>query len=99
MGEKTVFKKQVETDNVLPRTLTIKQLKFTQGDVEMTFHGVYGGDDSKVWCATFFDSDEAMAWIQASTVFGRPVLGGVIPAQQEMADEGIQNREPTIIAS
>jgi hypothetical protein len=84
--DKTVFKAQLATENVQPRTLTIKPLKFQQGDVEATFHGVYGGADANVWVATFLDSDEAQAWIQASTVFGRPVLGASVPTQQETAD-------------
>jgi hypothetical protein len=98
--DKTVFKAQLATENVQPRTLTIKPLKFQQGDAEATFHGVYGGDNANVWVATFFDSDEAQAWVQASTVFGRPVLGASVPTQQEVADgTGKDSGTPVVLAS
>ena len=51
---------------------------------------VYGRDDNdnRVWCATFLDSDEAMAWVQASRVFGRAVKGAVIAQQPGAANDG-----------
>jgi len=49
---------------------------------------VYGrtDDDRKVWVATFLDDEEAMAWVQASKVFGRAVKGAVIAKQLEVTD-------------
>jgi hypothetical protein len=58
-------------------------------------YAVYGRDDSerRVWCATFVDSDEAMAWVQASKVFGRAVRGAVIAQQEKSDGTGADGRE------
>jgi hypothetical protein len=97
--DKTFFKAQLTTENVQPRSLTVKPLKFQQGDVEATFHGVYGGDKVDVWVATFFDSDEAQAWVQASTVFGRPVLGASVPTSETVDGTGKDGGTPVVLAS
>jgi hypothetical protein len=76
----TVFAaKPTAEENVLPRTLVVKPLTYkTALNVEITFAGVYGGQDGDIWCATFYDNDEAQAWIIASNHFGRPMLGAKV---------------------
>jgi hypothetical protein len=46
-------------------------------------YAVYGKDknDRRVWCATFVDRDESVAWVHASKAFGRAVRGAVIADQ------------------
>lgn len=63
------------TDVVLPRTLGIRPLKMEDGT---TVFGVYGGYAGEVWCATFFDEQEAQSWIIASNSFGQAVKGKTI---------------------
>jgi hypothetical protein len=90
--EKTTYTtvKSVETISVLPRTLTIapEQMKLT--GVDATMFVVYGKDpaDRKIWVATFIDEQEAESWVQASKVFGRPVMGAVLAGQGEMIKGG-----------
>jgi hypothetical protein len=92
--EKTRYeiKAEVETVNVLPKTLVAETQLMPMGGAQIPMYAVYGktDDDRRVWCATFVDSDEAMAWVQASRVFGRAVRGAVIadqkPATQESTD-------------
>ena len=62
---------EAQTEVVLPRTLGIRPLKM--GDV--TVHGVYGGVAGEIWCATFFDEQEAQAWIIGSNSFGQALKG------------------------
>lgn len=87
--EKTKYelKAEVETANVLPKTLQAETQLMPMGGATIPMYAVYGrtDDDRRVWCATFVDSDEAMAWVHASRVFGRAVRGAVI-AQQEASD-------------
>ena len=84
--EKTKYemKAEVETANVLPKTLQAETQLMPMGGATIPMYAVYGRDDAdrRVWCATFVDSDEAMAWVQASRVFGRAVRGAVIADQK-----------------
>ncbi len=84
--EKTKYelKAEVETANVLPKTLQAETQLMPMGGATIPMYAVYGktDDDRRVWCATFVDSDEAMAWVQASRVFGRAVRGAVIADQK-----------------
>ena len=93
--EKTKYemKAEVETANVLPKTLQAETQLMPMGGAQIPMYAVYGktDDDRRVWCATFVDSDEAMAWVQASRVFGRAVRGAVI-ADQKPATEEVENR-------
>ena len=100
--EKTKYelKAQVETAQVLPKTLQAQTEMMPLGGATIPMFAVYGrtDEDKKVWCATFIDSDEAMAWVQASKVYGRAVIGAVI-AQQEKedgtrTDSGTQAEKP-----
>ena len=88
--EKTKYemKAEVETANVLPKTLQAEAQPMPMNGATITMYAVYGTDDKdrRVWVATFVDSDEAMAWVQASKVFGRAVTGAVI-AQRPAADK------------
>jgi len=94
--EKTRYelKAEVETANVLPKTLVAETQLMPMNGATVPMYAVYGktDDDRRVWCATFVDSDEAMAWVQASRVFGRAVRGAVI-AQQEAPSDG-EKTEP-----
>lgn len=67
--------------SVMPRTLIIRPMEYKgpNGD-PIYFSGVFGNDaDSKeagdTWAATFYDRQEAEAYIMASKTFGQPVLG------------------------
>ena len=101
--EKTKYelKAQVETALVLPKTLQAETQVMPIGGASIPMYAVYGrtDDDRKVWTATFVDSDEALAWVQASKVFGRAVRGAVIadqkPKQENDDGTGIDSREPT----
>jgi hypothetical protein len=97
---KYVAKAEVETAQVLPKTLQAETQMMPIGGASIPMYAVYGRDDAdrKVWTATFVDSDEAMAWVQASRVFGRAVRGAVIADQKpkETTDgAGNDSREPT----
>jgi hypothetical protein len=100
--EKTKYemKAEVETANVLPKTLQAETQLMPMGGASIPMYAVYGrtDDERRVWCATFVDSDEAMAWVQASRVFGRAVRGAVVadqkPKEEEMTDDtGADSRE------
>jgi hypothetical protein len=54
----------------------------------MTCYQVFGTaeDDASVWVATFFDKQEAEAWIQASVIFGRDITGGEVPSAPQVND-------------
>jgi hypothetical protein len=92
--EKTKYemKAEVETAMVLPKTLQAETQLMPMGGASIPMYAVYGRDDTerRVWCCTFVDSDEAMAWVQASRVFGRAVRGAVIADQKpvEGASDG-----------
>jgi hypothetical protein len=66
-----------QEENVLPRTLVIKPLVYKQPAPanDLMFSGVYGGQDGDIWTATFYDNNEAQAFIIGSNHFGRPVKG------------------------
>ena len=87
--EKTKYelKAEVETVLVSPKTLQAETQSMPIGGATVPMYAVYGLDDDlrRVWCATFIDSDEASAWVQASKTFGRAVRGAVI-AQKEATD-------------
>lgn len=88
---KYVMKAEVETANVLPKTLQAETQMMPMGGAQIPMYAVYGrtDDDRRVWCATFVDSDEAMAWVQASRVFGRAVRGAVIADQKPATTEAV----------
>ncbi len=89
--EKTKYelKAEVETAQVLPKTLRAETQLMPMGGAQIPMYAVYGRTDGerRVWCATFVDSDEAAAWCQASKVFGRAVRGAVIADQQPKQTE------------
>lgn len=70
----------IESANVLPRTLVLKVMPIPGGEAV----GVYGseiiaeGATADIWVASFFDQDEAKAWIYGSMKFGQSVKGGRI---------------------
>lgn len=68
----------------LPKTLQAETQMMPMGGATVPLYAVYGRDmtERRVWAATFVDSDEAMAWVQASKVFGRAVKGAVIVEQK-----------------
>jgi hypothetical protein len=84
-GPRSTVKSEVETALVLPKTLQVQTELLTFSGTTVAMFAVYGKDDSerRVWCATFLDDEEAMAWVQASKVFGRAVKGAVIAKQVE----------------
>jgi len=94
------MKAKVETANVPPKTLVAETQMMPMGGATIPMYAVYGrtDDDRRVWVATFVDSDEAMAWVQASRVFGRAVYGAVIadqkPKQETDDGTGTDDREP-----
>jgi hypothetical protein len=91
------LKSEVETAHVLPKTLQAETQLMPMGGATIPMFAVYGktDDDRRVWVATFVDSDEAMAWVQASKVFGRAVTGAVIAQQPGVTDGTRDNgREP-----
>ena len=95
---KYVMKAEVETSAVLPKTLQAETQVMPIGGATIPMYAVYGRTDDarRVWVATFVDSDEAMAWVQASRVFGRAVWGAVIADQKPgAANDGARedNRE------
>ena len=97
-GPRSVIKAEVETAQVLPKTLEVQTELMPFAGATIPMFAVYGktDDDRRVWCATFLDSDEAMAWVQASKVFGRAVKGAVIAKQLEVTDgTGSDGRDPT----
>jgi hypothetical protein len=97
-GPRSVIKAEVETAMVLPKTLQAQTEMMPFAGATVAMYAVYGktDDDRRVWCATFLDSDEAMAWVQASKVFGRAVTGAVIAKQLEVTDgTRTDSREPT----
>jgi len=97
---KYVMKGEVETALVLPKTLQAETQMMPMGGAQIPMYAVYGrtDDDRKVWTCTFVDSDEAMAWVQASRVFGRAVRGAVIADQKPAAQEDEQSRRDAKIA-
>jgi hypothetical protein len=88
--EKTKYelKAEVETEMVLPKTLQAETQLMPMNGATVPMYAVYGktDDERRVWVATFVDSDEAMAWVQASKVFGRAVKGAVIAQQPGVTD-------------
>ena len=86
--EKTVFNLQVKSRRVKPQTLKVSELHQNFGAFELTCYQVFGTDedDASVWVATFFDKEEAEAWVQASVIFGRDVEGGEVPSAPQVAD-------------
>jgi hypothetical protein len=97
--EKTKYelKAEVETAHVLPKTLQAETQLMPMGGATIPMFAVYGktDDERRVWVATFVDSDEAQAWVQASKVFGRAVTGAVIAQQPGVTDgTGTDGGEP-----
>ena len=88
------LKGEVETANVMPKTLQVQPEKMPVLGTTVNMCAVYGrtDDDRRVWLCTFLDFDEAQAWVQASRVFGRAVRGAVI-AQQETENAVEENSQ------
>jgi hypothetical protein len=86
---KWVKKAVIDTAYALPKTLQAQTELMPFAGTTVPMYAVYGktDDDRRVWAATFLDSDEASAWVQASKAFGRPVKGGVVPKQSEASNE------------
>jgi len=90
LSKEVIAKAAAEAVSVHPRTLEIRTLKYwadsPAGKIAVNFFGVYGraNKDAEldIWTATFFDYQEAQAWVMASKTFGRPILGGRVGAQQ-----------------
>jgi hypothetical protein len=68
-----------DTQTVLPRTLVIKPMEYKQGTQFIYFSGVFGrmpdSKDDDVWCATFYDRNEAESWLLGCKTFGQAVHG------------------------
>lgn len=66
---------------IMPRTLIIRPMEYKHPlGLLLYFSGVFGNDaDSKqagdIWVATFFDRNEAEAFVMASKTFGQTVAG------------------------
>jgi hypothetical protein len=86
--EKSVFKLQVKQQSAMPKTLTISNLHQDFGAFELTCYQVHGTaeDGTSVWVGTFFDKQEAEAWVQASVIYGRAVQGGEVPSAPQVND-------------
>lgn len=84
------LKAEVETSLALPKTLQAQTELMPFGGATIPMYAVYGQTDDgrRAWCATFLDSDEAQAWVQASKVFGRAVRGAVIADQKSGETDG-----------
>lgn len=89
------LKAQVEMSFALPKTLQAETQMMPMNGATVAMYAVYGRDmtERRVWCATFVDSDEAMAWVQASKVFGRAVKGAVIADQKPVDDLPIEDEK------
>jgi hypothetical protein len=87
---------------IMPRTLIIRPMQYKHpAGPDVYFSGVFGNDaDSKaagdVWIATFFDRDEAEAFIMASKSFGQTVAGVRmgLAKEEESGYERIPDRDP-----
>ena len=74
----TVITAELQGELVRPRTLIVRAVPYTQSGVNVSFAGVFGGQDGNVWVATFLDPDEAEAWIEGCKRFGEPIKGAVL---------------------
>lgn len=92
---------------IMPRTLIIRPMQYKHPvGIDVYFSGVFGNDaDSKqagdVWVATFFDRNEAEAFIMASKTFGQTVTGVRmgLAKEEESGVERISDRPaPTIVS-
>lgn len=90
------MKAEVEISFALPKTLQAETQLMPMNGALVPMYAVYGRDmtERKIWCATFVDSEEAQAWVQASKVFGRAVKGAVIAKQETENGAGNDGREP-----
>lgn len=96
-GPRSEIRAEVETAFAIPKTLQAQTEMMPFSGATIAMYAVYGRDDKerKVWCATFIDSDEAMAWVMSSKTFGRPVMGAVIAKQPGVTDgTGTDSGEP-----
>lgn len=88
MTEKTQTTVTIDSTHVLPRTLVLKAMPIPGGEAI----GVYGseviaeGATADVWCASFFDEDEAKAWILGSRQFGQAIKGGRIAPRKDSGE-------------
>jgi hypothetical protein len=84
---------------IMPRTLIIRPMEYKHPiGVTIFFSGVFGNDaDSKeagdIWVATFFDRNEAEAFIMASKTFGQTVTGVRMGLAKE-EQSGVRKIEP-----
>jgi hypothetical protein len=105
--EKTKIEPTVPKVEVLPRTLIIRPMEYKHPlGVAIFFSGVFGNDiDSPaagdIWVATFFDRNEAEAFLMASKTFGQTVTGARLGLAREEASgvERISDSTPPQIIS
>lgn len=86
MSEGVVLQVGPDTQSVRPNTLIIRPMEYNQFGVKIMFSGVFGTsadskENSDVWCATFYDRDEAEMFVMASKSFGKPVIGVRLPTK------------------
>ena len=100
-------KLEVPKVEIMPRTLIIRPMQYKHPlGLDIYFSGVFGNDaDSKaagdVWVATFFDRNEAEAFIMASKTFGQTVTGVRmgLAKEEESGVERISDSSPSKIIS
>jgi len=90
------LKAEVEMSFALPKTLQAETQMMPMGGATIPMYAVYGRDmtDRRIWCATFVDRDESMAWVLASKSYGRAVKGAVIAQQEKTDGTGTDGGEP-----
>jgi hypothetical protein len=100
-------KVEVPKVEVMPRTLIIRPMQYKHPiGLDIYFSGVFGNDaDSKeagdVWVATFFDRNEAEAFLMASKAFGQTVKGvrmGLKGEEHSGVERIPDSTPPTIIS-
>jgi hypothetical protein len=87
---------------VMPRTLIIRPMEYRHPiGIPVFFSGVFGNDAESpqagdIWVATFFDRNEAEAFIMASKTFGQTVTGVRmgLAKEQESGVERIPDSSP-----
>jgi hypothetical protein len=97
-GPRSEIRAEVEISFALPKTLQAETQMMPIGAATVAMYAVYGKDmnDRRVWCATFVDRDESVAWVHASKAFGRAVRGAVIADQkptESANDEDVEKDE------
>lgn len=97
----------VPSVEIMPRTLIIRPMEYKHPlGLAIFFSGVFGNDaDSPaagdVWVSTFFDRNEAEAFIMASKAFGQTVTGvrmGLAKEQESGVERIPDSPAPKIIS-